>query len=515
MAGVDWFSFFMKRNPELSVRCAEATSLSRATSFNQTNVKTFFDNLAKVMDRHNFEPKDIYNMDETGVTTVQKPDRVVARKGSRQVGALTSGERGTLVTSAMAVNALGNSIPPLFIFPRQRYQDHFVRDGPPGCIGSGNTSGWMEAIQFLKFLEHFQRYAKPSVSSKVLLLLDNHPSHITIEALDFCKENGIIMLSFPPHCSHKLQPLDVSVHGPLKKAINTACDAWMRSNPGQTMTIYNIPSIVAVAFPQAFTPRNIQAGFRCTGIFPFNRKIFDDTDFAPSYVTDRPLPVMEPLEIEQVLDVHDVTLPEINLDPLMAETASLAQSNISESPQPSTSNHIFSQELIRPTESPNPHNSRTSPQPSTSAQAAVFSPELVRPLPKAPPRKTSNRGRKKRQSAIYTDTPEKLIIQKEAEEGEMRKKAKEIRKMNLDRPGKGKGKGKKSAKNVSKSKNVPKSDECDSEEEEESFCLVCMEAFSTSRANEMWVQCTSCRMWAHEECTPQDPTYLCHNCEPE
>jgi len=54
-------------------------------------------------------------MDETGVTTVQK---VLARRGHKQVGAVMSGERETLVTVACAVNALGNAIPPHFVFPR-------------------------------------------------------------------------------------------------------------------------------------------------------------------------------------------------------------------------------------------------------------------------------------------------------------------------------------------------------------------------------------------------------------
>nr|CAI5833928.1 unnamed protein product [Callosobruchus analis] len=194
MAGEEWFRSFMKRNPELSVRVAQATSLSRATSFNRHNVNVFYDNLQIVMDHDHFEPQDIYNVDETGVTTVQKPGRAVARRGTRQVGALTFGERGTLVTLAFAANALGNPIPPMFVFPRTRYQEHFIRDGPVGSVGTGNPSGWMEDETFMVFLKHFQKHTNSSLSHKVLLMLDNHSSHIHIDSLDFCKENGIVLL---------------------------------------------------------------------------------------------------------------------------------------------------------------------------------------------------------------------------------------------------------------------------------------------------------------------------------
>ena len=81
MAGVEWFRSFMKRNPELSLRTAQATSLSRATSFNRSNIDLFYNNLATVMDRYEFEPQNIYNVDETGITTVHKHDRIVARRG--------------------------------------------------------------------------------------------------------------------------------------------------------------------------------------------------------------------------------------------------------------------------------------------------------------------------------------------------------------------------------------------------------------------------------------------------
>lgn len=39
----------------------------------------------------------------------------------------------------------------------------------------------------------------------------------------------------------------------------------------------------------ALVPRNIAAGFNSTGICPFNRDIFTESDYAPSEVTDRNL----------------------------------------------------------------------------------------------------------------------------------------------------------------------------------------------------------------------------------
>lgn len=59
---------------------------------------------------------------------------------------------------------------------------------------------------------------------------------------------------------------------------------------GKTLGIYDVPSIVATALPFAATPANIMAGFRCTGVHPFNPQIFTEQDFAPSSVTDRPDP---------------------------------------------------------------------------------------------------------------------------------------------------------------------------------------------------------------------------------
>lgn len=87
--------------------------------------------------------------------------------------------------------------------------------------------------------------------------MDNHESHMSIEA----KDNGVVLLTFPPHCSHMMQPLDVSVYGPLKQYYDDACNAWQLENAGQFLTIYNIAQILGAAFPRAFVTSNVQSAF--------------------------------------------------------------------------------------------------------------------------------------------------------------------------------------------------------------------------------------------------------------
>jgi len=287
-AGPDWLSAFLKRHQQLAIRTPEATSLSRSTSFNKNNVAEFFDNLRIVLDRHHFTPNDIYNIDETEVTTVQKPTKVLAGRGTKQVGRMTSAERGTLVTMCCAVNATGTALPPFFVFPRVYFRDIMLQGAPAGSTGTAHPSGWMTVDTFLVFMKHFAACVRCSPASQVLMLLDNHGSHISLPTIEFAKQNGIIMLSFPPHCSHKLQPLDRSVYGPFKKHYNVACDNWMVNHPGKPMTIYEVGQCVVQAFPIAFSANNIQAGFRVSAISPFNNQVFTDDEFMTSYVTDRP-----------------------------------------------------------------------------------------------------------------------------------------------------------------------------------------------------------------------------------
>ena len=83
----DWLANFLKRHPDLSIRQAEAISLARATGFNRALVGRFFD-LSKQVLLEYIPPAKIYNADENGVSSVQKPGRVLAQKDVNRLAKL-------------------------------------------------------------------------------------------------------------------------------------------------------------------------------------------------------------------------------------------------------------------------------------------------------------------------------------------------------------------------------------------------------------------------------------------
>jgi len=66
------------------------------------------------------------------------------------------------------------------------------------------------------------------------------------------KEMGLQILTFPPHTSNRLQPLDVTVYSPLKTYFYQAIENWLRNHPGRPVTEYEISELLGVAFPKAF-----------------------------------------------------------------------------------------------------------------------------------------------------------------------------------------------------------------------------------------------------------------------
>lgn len=312
-----------------------------------------------------------------------------------------------------------------------------------------------------------------------------------MESFELCKENGITMLTLPPHCSHRLQPLDVTFFSPLKGAFKSECERFMKAHKLVRITPYDLAGLFNQAYSRVATVGVGVSGFRSTGIYPFNPEIFSDVDYCAA----------------DYLDAQNTSLPAVDMT-FEAESQELSEENA----QPTTT----FEELI------------PIPSTSTSCQQKI-------------------RKREKQQSEILTSTPKKklfetAILKKEnkvlkTEISTLKKQIKGIigNAANESKPKTGKKEVKKPQKKSKKivkrtiKFEVPSDSEeegsdlnekelCDDDDmddlpgaEEHNVCYICGEF---GKDGEEWYRCTSCGLWMHSLCSGSDSAegFLCDRC---
>lgn len=496
MAGKKWYYGFMKRHPQISLRQPEATSMARARGFNKENVMGFFTLIEKLVDKHNIKPETIFNVDESGFSTVQKkPQKILAQKGKHQVGTISSGERGVNTTIVCCVSAAGVYIPPMIIFKRKRHTPELANGAPLGSLVEISETGYINSELFVKWLQHFISYIKPDQEHKILLLLDGHTTHSkNLEALQLAKESGIIMLQLPGHTTHRLQPLDVCFFKPLSSFFIQAAETWLRANRGRTISQFQMSQLLAEAYGKSATVAIAEKCFKSTGCWPVDRSVFGDDVFAASkYLLPQQVPIPNP-DVSAIDDTVETPNTSIVVEDTIASPENL--------------NFIL---------------------PSTSKDLT-------------PPQPVISKNYKGAQQAVeLTSTPYKDQLE-EAKENKAQKAAAKIKRALNDKSGQSKPKKKRKSVVLKKPElstrdNLPSlqerreqrqriaalrttiifSDNEDSSEDnsEDTWCLYCSEPYSRSKSREKWFQCMECKHWAHMECaglTLNVKTYICELC---
>ena len=112
----------------------------------------------------------------------------------------------------------------------EKFLEHFM-----GCLSQGGlTKNYSPNSHFLK-------YAVPG--RPLLLLLDGHSSHFTLELVQTAAEQDVVIFCLPPHTTADSQPLDTSVFGPLKSYWSQACHDYMFAKPGRVVTKFQFSSL--------------------------------------------------------------------------------------------------------------------------------------------------------------------------------------------------------------------------------------------------------------------------------
>ena len=282
--GINWAANFVKRTPVLDIRLGRTYECQRRLCEDPQVIGGWFELVKNTNNKYGILSEDTYNFDETGFQMGQISASMVVtatdRQGRPKQIKPTNTQWVTLIQGACAD---GSTVPPFLVFKGKEFNNTWFHQGlPPTWRFSVSPNGWTSNQIGLQWIQHFERHTRSkTIGSKRLLVLDNHGSHTTPEFRSFCEDNSIVILWMPPHSSHLLQPLDVGCFGPLKTAFSKQNQHLIKNHVFH-VSKEDFLATFYTAFLASFTQSNVQAGFRGSGLHPFNPEtVLSQLELAP------------------------------------------------------------------------------------------------------------------------------------------------------------------------------------------------------------------------------------------
>jgi hypothetical protein len=244
------------------------------------------------------DPTRIYNADESGFSLCpSKGSKVVGSKGAPVVYHFGNSDK-TQMTIMAAASAAGHFVQPMIIYPGQRFAYNPLEGFEDAAFGR-SENGWMDSEVFISWLRNV---FIPSIESRnvrkpVLLLIDGHKTHVSMEASDTCLANGVELYCLLEHSSHIMQPLDLRFFATLKFSWRLSVRDWQTENVGESVTKQTFAKVFKQAWVSSATVDAAVKGFLESGLFPLD----------PSRVTGS-----VKLESSQVFTSPSMDVPVVN-----------------------------------------------------------------------------------------------------------------------------------------------------------------------------------------------------------
>lgn len=266
-----------------------------------------------------YPPKDIFNMDETGLFFRALPDRTLAVKGSDCSGGKKSKERLTVV---LCTSMTGEFFTPMVIGKAAR----------PRCFKKlelaslpvtwrHNKKAWMTSDLFTEWATKFNKRMVME-QRHVLLLLDNAPCHPHL------KLSNVKLVFLPAHTTSVLQPLDQGIIAAMKsryrsktlRAIIRRVDsATQASAAAMAISVFDAIQFISSSIEEISSSTVLKCFLRCG--FKVGSEIDDDWDDEDDIAlaalikdTSEHLQLVQPMNADEFIALDDDASPTEELD---------------------------------------------------------------------------------------------------------------------------------------------------------------------------------------------------------
>lgn len=528
LAGFPWLKLFLQRNPRLSVRKAEGVSINRSLGMNKKDVAEYFQLLENILTENDLmnKPGHIYNMDETGLQLNNRPGHVIVQKGSKNIASISSGEKGETITVITCCNAEGVFIPPTCVMKGKNKKHEFEDGMPPGSmVYMSEKSAYVNSDIFFQWLK--DQFVPRKPTGAVLLLLDGHASHCSnIEMLEYCVNHNIILFCLPSHTTQFLQPLDRCFFRSFKLNYYSACNLYIKNNPGRKITRLQFGKLLAEGWNKSATVNNATSAFKATGIVPFNPyAIPDDAYLTENSIIPEVLDAVEnkrnPYGNSQTLNKavsNDNQQPSCSWQ-IVAETvpgeqneppAIINANTPDDNQQPCCSWQTVGESIPEDENEPPAETNASTPEKCTPGKIL----DIISPVPVVSAAINSVRTRSKQLAEILTS--ETTIAEKKKKATKKTHKEKKTSKLEpvFKKSKVTKTKTKKASKHDSSSDEDLESptldDSSDDMDDADESCTGCGESYSQTTKSDDWINCLRCSKWFHESCSKF--VNFCHDC---
>ena len=249
------------------MRFASSLESYRASACTEEKLRKWYNDFEQFILTHGIseDGSRIWNYDECGFPLCPKSGKILAPIGTRTVYTSCTAQK-TQIT-LVAINASGEILPPMHIFPGERFSYLPLEGSVRGAYFERSHNGWINTDLFYGWITKF--FSKEIRSeTPIVLLLDGHTTHIDLEISKFCQEDEILLYCLPPHSSHITQPLDVGFFSPLKTNWKRAVDTYRVANVGNPITKEVFARVFKEAWIDTVKTRTIVNAFSGAGIMP-------------------------------------------------------------------------------------------------------------------------------------------------------------------------------------------------------------------------------------------------------
>lgn len=271
--GRHWIQGFLSRNPEVKTIRGKRLDSKRLNGASTDAIKEFFALQQNPVIKR-IAPQHRYNMDEVGIMEGLGDNGLVLGASEKNTTIRKQSGSRSWTTILECVSATGRALDPLVIFKGKSVQHQWFPDDMEYLRKwqfTASAKGWTDDAIALQWLEEiFIPSTTTTPKTTRLLIVDGHGSHETDDFMYTCYENDIFLLFLPPHASHVLQPLDLSVFSPVKKAYRKELSNHVEADDSTPIGKITFLKCYIKAREAGITISNIKGGWKASGLWPVN-----------------------------------------------------------------------------------------------------------------------------------------------------------------------------------------------------------------------------------------------------